>query len=58
MQGSTALHQAAMHGHARVVQSLLDYGADPNPRTADVSAPLSAAATILDPARQLHDVLC
>lgn len=39
MQGSTALHQAAMHGHARVVQSLLEYGADPNPRTADVSAP-------------------
>lgn len=40
MQGSTPLHQAAMHGHARVVKSLLESGADPNPRTADVSTPL------------------
>ena len=36
MQGSTALHQAAMHGHAKVVHSLLEYGADVNARTADV----------------------
>lgn len=47
MQGSTALHQAAMHGHARVVQSLLEYGADPNPRTADVSAPLLQLSLML-----------
>ena len=40
MQGSTALHQAAMHGHAKVVQSLMEYGADANARTADVNRSL------------------
>lgn len=38
-QGSTPLHQAAMHGHTNVVQSLLAYGADANARTADVRTP-------------------
>lgn len=46
MQGSTALHQAAMHGHAKVVHSLLEYGADANARTADVKQSSLTAVTI------------
>lgn len=47
MQGSTGLHQAAMHGHAKVVQSLLEYGADANARTADVRRSFAATVTTL-----------
>ncbi|KAL3161891.1 hypothetical protein ABBQ38_008978 [Trebouxia sp. C0009 RCD-2024] len=45
MGGSTPLHQAAMHGHTNVVQSLLAYGADANARTADGDSPLMCAAS-------------
>ena len=36
-----------MHGHAKVVQSLLEYGADANARTADVKRSSVPAVTIL-----------
>jgi len=42
--GWTALHHAARNGHARVVQLLLQHGADPNTRDANSCSALMLAA--------------
>jgi catechol 2,3-dioxygenase-like lactoylglutathione lyase family enzyme len=38
-RGFTALHEAALRGHAALVQLLLDHGADPSARNADGQSP-------------------
>jgi uncharacterized protein len=42
-QGRTALHLAAMHGHARTVETLLHNNADPNVRDATGATALALA---------------